>query len=162
MMKQFILRFLPLLSALLLLGLLLHLAQTAALAAAPQADLVIVLLHSGYEYVAAPSEPQTAAAHAAVDAGADVVIGHHAHILQGIEFYQDGVILYGTGNFAFEIDGDPETAVFHLWLDAEGVRQIQIEPAIIQFGGQPRPATAAEAYPIRQLIYARTNVLNPR
>ena len=131
-------------------------------AAAPQADLVIVLLHSGYEYVAAPSEPQTAAAHAAVDAGADVVIGHHAHILQGIEFYQDGVILYGTGNFAFEIDGDPETAVFHLWLDAEGVRQIQIEPAIIQFGGQPRPATAAEAYPIRQLIYARTNVLNPR
>lgn len=131
-------------------------------AVAAQADLVIVLLHSGYEYVAAPSEPQVAAAHAAVDAGAALVIGHHAHILQGIEYYQDGVILYGTGNFAFEIDGDPETAVFHLWLDEDGVRQIQIEPAIIQFGGQPRPATAAEAYPIRQLIYARTKTLNPR
>ncbi len=135
--------------------------RTAVTAAAAQADLVIVLLHSGYEYVAAPSEPQVAAAHAAVDAGAALVIGHHAHILQGIEYYQDGVILYGTGNFAFEIDGDPETAVFHLWLDADGVRQIQIEPAIIQFGGQPRPATAEEAYPIRQLIYARTKILNP-
>ncbi|MDX1416019.1 MAG: CapA family protein, partial [Candidatus Promineifilaceae bacterium] len=98
-----------------------------------QSDLVIVLLHSGHEYVEAPSEPQITAAYAAIDAGAALVIGHHSHILQGIEFYNDGVIIYGTGNFAFEIDGDPQTALFHLWVDEDGVRQIEIQPAIIQF-----------------------------
>ena len=135
--------------------------KTDVTTAAAQADLVVVVLHSGYEYVAAPSEPQMAAARAAIDAGADLVIGHHAHILQGVEFYNDGVILYGAGNFAFEIDGPPETAVFHVWLDRDGVRQIEIEPAVIQFGGQPRLADSGEAYAIRQIVYGLTNLLNP-
>jgi poly-gamma-glutamate synthesis protein (capsule biosynthesis protein) len=42
-----------------------------------------------------------ATAHRAIDAGADVVIGHHPHVLQGIERYKNGVILYSLGNFAF-------------------------------------------------------------
>lgn len=130
-------------------------------AVAPQVDLVIVSLHSGYEYVDAPSPPQMAAARAAIDAGADVVLGHHAHILQGIEFYGEGVIVYGLGNFAFEIDGPPETAVLNLWLDADGVRELEIVPAVIQFGGQPRPAESWEAGPIRQRVYYLTNLLNP-
>ena len=125
-----------------------------------QADLVVVALHSGLEYLSAPSEPQIAAARAAIDAGADLVIGHHAHILQGIEFYGDGVILYGTGNFAFEIDGPPETALFDIWLDGDGVRQIEINPAIIQFGGQPRLAESWEDPAILQRVYHLTNMLN--
>ncbi len=125
-----------------------------------QSDLVVVLLHSGHEYVAAPSEPQVAAAHAAIDAGADLVIGHHTHVLQGIEFYEDGVIIYGTGNFAFEIDGDPQTALFHIWMDQDGVRQIEIDPAIIQFGGQPRLADESESAAILNQVYYLTNVLN--
>jgi poly-gamma-glutamate capsule biosynthesis protein CapA/YwtB (metallophosphatase superfamily) len=127
---------------------------------AVSADLIIVMLHSGYEYVEAPSPPQMAAARAAIDAGADLVIGHHAHILQGVEFYRDGVIVYGLGNFAFEIDGNPETAVLHAWLDADGVREIAFTPAIIQFGGQPRLATQSEAFAIRQKIYNLSNYLN--
>ena len=126
---------------------------------APQVDLVIVTLHSGYEYVDSPSPPQIAAAHAAIDAGADVVLGHHAHVLQGIEFYGDGVIVYGLGNFAFEIDGPPETAVLNLWLDADGVRELELVPAVIQFGGQPRPAEAWEAGPIRQRVYYLSSLL---
>lgn len=126
----------------------------------PQADLVIVILHSGYEYVAAPSPPQVAAAKAAIDAGANLVIGHHAHILQGIEFYNGGVIAYGLGNFAFEIDGPPETALLNVWLDRRGVRQIELLPAIVQFGGQPRPATEPEAVAIRQQVYDLTRLLN--
>lgn len=125
-----------------------------------QVDLVIVSLHSGYEYVAAPSPPQTAAARAAIDAGAHLVLGHHAHILQGIEFHGHRVIAYGLGNFAFEIDGPPETAVFNLWLDKNGVRELEIVPAIIQFGGQPRLAETYEAGPIRQQVYHLTNLLN--
>lgn len=125
-------------------------------------DLIVVALHSGFEYQSAPSEPQIAAARAAIDAGADLVIGHHTHILQGIEFYNEGVILYGTGNFAFEIDGPPETAIFDIWLDENGVRQIAISPAIIQFGGQPRPAESWEEPAILNRVYRLSNILNAR
>ena len=127
-----------------------------------QADLVVVILHSGYEYIENPSPPQTAAAQAAIEAGADLVLGHHAHILQGIQFSEeDGVIVYGLGNFAFEIDGPPETMILNAWLDASGVKQLEIVPVIIRFGGQPRLAEPWEAYPIRQNIYRLTNQLNP-
>jgi poly-gamma-glutamate synthesis protein (capsule biosynthesis protein) len=125
-----------------------------------QVDLVVVLLHSGYEDVPAPSEPQQEAARAAIEAGADLVIGHHAHILQGIEHYKDGIIIYGTANFAFVIDGPPETAIFHIWLDRDGVREIAIEPAVVQSGGKPRLADNLEAPAIRSQVYRLTNGLN--
>jgi poly-gamma-glutamate synthesis protein (capsule biosynthesis protein) len=125
-----------------------------------QVDLVIVLLHSGIEYVPAPSEQQQESARAAIDAGADLVIGHHAHILQGIENYKDGTIIYGTANFAFVIDGPPETAIFHIWLDRDGVREIAIEPAIVQSGGRPRLADNLEAPGIRNQVYRLSNLLN--
>jgi poly-gamma-glutamate synthesis protein (capsule biosynthesis protein) len=131
-------------------------------AIAPTVDHTIVVLHSGYEYIAEPSPPQIAAAHAAIEAGASLVIGHHAHILQGIEFYQNGVILYGTGNFAFQIAGSPETAVFHIWLDKKQIREIGIQPAIIQADGQPRPALPEETAQIRQQLYQLTAILNPQ
>ena len=128
--------------------------------AGQEADLVIVVLHSGYEYVEAPSEPQQLAAKTAIDAGADLVIGHHAHVLQGIEFYNDGVIAYGLGNFAFEIDGDPTTAILNVWLDKDGVRELEIVPAIIQFGGQTRLASGYEAASIKERIYYLSEQLN--
>lgn len=119
----------------------------------PQADLIVVNLHSGYEYVEPPSEEQAAAAHAAIDAGADIVIGHHAHILQGVQFYKDGLIVYGLGNFAFNIDGNPQTAILNVWLDTHGVRQFEFIPAIVQYGGQPRYADAEESSQILGQIY---------
>lgn len=64
-------------------------------------DLVIVVLHWGIQYADQPTRTQVAAAHAFIDAGADAVIGHHAHILQRIERYKDGVIAYSLGNFLF-------------------------------------------------------------
>ncbi|MFZ1396286.1 MAG: CapA family protein [Candidatus Promineifilaceae bacterium] len=127
-----------------------------------QVDHVIVGLHSGYEYVEEPSPPQVAAAEAAIDAGAKLVIGHHAHILQGIDFYNGGVIVYGLGNFAFEIAGPPETAVLNVWLDAEGVRSLELIPAIIQEGGAPRLAESWEAAPILRQVYFLTRILNSR
>jgi poly-gamma-glutamate capsule biosynthesis protein CapA/YwtB (metallophosphatase superfamily) len=68
------------------------------------ADVVVVILHSGYEFQEQPSPPQIASAEAAIDAGAELVISHHSHLLQGIDFYKDGVIVYGLGNFAFDMD----------------------------------------------------------
>ena len=133
-------------------------ADVAALR--PEVDLVVVILHSGYEYIEEPSEPQVAAARAAVDAGADLVVGHHAHILQGIHTYHDGIIAYGLGNFVFNITGPPETAILNVWLDRNGVRQMELIPAIIQQYGQPRLADFAEAGPILSRVYYLTTILN--
>lgn len=126
----------------------------------PQADLTVVVLHSGLEYIEEPSEIQMAAAHAAIDGGADLVIGHHTHILQGIEFYNDGVIVYGLGNFAFDIDGPPATAVLNVWLNQNGVHQLELIPAIIQETGQPHLATTEEAAPILERVHFLTMLLN--
>jgi poly-gamma-glutamate synthesis protein (capsule biosynthesis protein) len=126
----------------------------------PEVDLVVVILHSGYEYIEEPSEWQVAAAHAAIDAGADLVVGHHVHILQGIHRYGEGVIVYGLGNFLFDIDGPPETAILNVWLDRDGVRQLELIPAIIQEHGQPRLAEAWEAGSILSRVYYLTTILN--
>lgn len=129
----------------------------------PEVDHVIIILHSGYEYVAEVTPLQQELGHAAIEAGASMVIGHHAHILQGIEFYQGGVIVYGLANFAFTIEGPPETAILQAWLDQTQVRQIALIPAFVELdmGGQPRLAEPWEAPAILQQIYALTTPLNP-
>jgi len=55
----------------------------------------------GTENARTPDESQRTFAHALIDAGADAVIGHHPHVLQGIERYGNGVIVYSLGNFVF-------------------------------------------------------------
>ncbi|MBK9069884.1 MAG: CapA family protein [Myxococcales bacterium] len=71
-------------------------------AAAPNYDVLIVALHWGAEYQATPATWQVRAAHAFIDAGADAVIGHHPHVLQGMELYKGRVIAYSLGNFVFD------------------------------------------------------------
>jgi len=65
------------------------------------ADILCVSLHWGYEYFRYPSPKQIDLAHAIIDAGADIIIGHHPHCVQGIEHYGGGLILYSLGNFFF-------------------------------------------------------------
>ncbi|WP_298432165.1 CapA family protein [Geobacter sp.] len=66
-----------------------------------EADYVVVAFHWGAERAEFPKRYQTETARLAIDAGADAVIGHHPHVLQGIEFYRGKPILYSLGNFAF-------------------------------------------------------------
>lgn len=70
-------------------------------------NLVIVSFHWGAEGVYDPNEVQLELGHAAVDAGADLVIGTHPHVLQGIETYKGRHILYSLGNFVFGGHGKP-------------------------------------------------------
>jgi len=84
-----------------------ELAETAATAIAAtrardQPDFVVVSVHWGIEYAAHPDDTQRAAAHRLVDAGADVVLGHHPHVVQDIERYNGAVIAYSLGNFLFD------------------------------------------------------------
>jgi poly-gamma-glutamate synthesis protein (capsule biosynthesis protein) len=65
------------------------------------ADYVVVSFHWGAERATFPKAYQVEAARRAIDAGADLIIGHHPHVLQGIERYRGGLILYSLGNFAF-------------------------------------------------------------
>jgi poly-gamma-glutamate synthesis protein (capsule biosynthesis protein) len=71
-------------------------------AARRQADLVILFLHWGDDLVPAETPEQQTLAHHLIDAGADAVVGGHAHLTQGIEWYKDRPIVYGLGNFVFD------------------------------------------------------------
>jgi len=66
------------------------------------ADILIVNMHAGTEYTRHPNQEQIDFAHAAIDAGADVIIGHHPHWIQDIEIYKDKPIFYSLGNFVFD------------------------------------------------------------
>jgi poly-gamma-glutamate capsule biosynthesis protein CapA/YwtB (metallophosphatase superfamily) len=67
-----------------------------------RSDVVIVSMHHGIEYTLKPTAAQVAFAHAAIDAGAKLVIGHHPHVVQPSESYGDGLIFYSLGNFIFD------------------------------------------------------------
>jgi poly-gamma-glutamate synthesis protein (capsule biosynthesis protein) len=77
------------------------------------ADVVLLSLHWGIHYFRALlADYQSVIAHAAIDAGADLILGHHPHMLKGIEVYKNRAILYSIGNFAF--DSHPK-AVDTIW-----------------------------------------------
>ena len=65
------------------------------------ADTVVCMIHAGQEYDGEHGKTQSLIAHLLIDAGADVVIGTHPHVLQGLEVYQQRNILYSIGNFVF-------------------------------------------------------------
>lgn len=96
-------------------------------AARAQADRVYVSFHWGVEYVHAPVEQQRVIGKAAIDAGADLVIGHHPHVFQGVEFHRGKPIVYSLGNFVFDQPW-PHTRE-GLMLD---VRQTEDEPPEIR------------------------------
>ncbi len=128
--------------------------------AAEKVDVVVVILHSGYEFQQQPSPPQINSAEAAIEAGASLVISHHSHLLQGIDFYDDGVIVYGLGNFAFNMDGSPDSAILNVWLDEKGVHNIDLVPITIGLAGQPGYASPADSWRIREEVYHMTRLLN--
>ncbi|MEN6350226.1 MAG: CapA family protein [Syntrophomonas sp.] len=66
-----------------------------------KADVVCVSLHWGHEYYQYPSTEQVTIAHTLADAGADYIIGHHPHVIQGMENYKSTLIIYSLGNFFF-------------------------------------------------------------
>jgi len=74
-----------------------------------RADVVTVSMHGGTEYQHRPNAQQQKFAHAAIDAGASIVVGHHPHVTQTVERYGDGVIFYSLGNLVFDQFQQKET-----------------------------------------------------
>ena len=121
-------------------------ADTARIAsdvatAKANADVVVVMLHAGYELSMNANVIQKQLAHAAIDAGASLVIGAHPHVLQGTEHYKRGFIAYSLGNFVF--DGrDEYSAILRATIDRDGVRDVDWTPVVLR-GGFPQPTDAA-------------------
>ncbi|NLM41231.1 MAG: CapA family protein [Firmicutes bacterium] len=115
-------------------------------------DVLVVSVHWGREYVHEPTEAQKELARAAAAAGADLILGHHPHVLQGLEFYADSVIAYSLGNFVFDLNlpSTWETMVLEFTLSAGGVRDLAIISAYIS-GVQPRLLQGAH----REAVYQR-------
>ena len=93
------------------------------------ADYVVVSFHWGTEKALVPKTYQVRTAHLAVDAGADLVLGHHPHVLQGIERYRNGVIFYSLGNFAFasQSNSSDRSIIARITLD-DGVKEVEVIP----------------------------------
>lgn len=66
------------------------------------ADIIVVSMHAGTEYSYHPNTSQNKFAHYAINSGADLVIGHHPHVVQGFEIYKNKPIFYSLGNFIFD------------------------------------------------------------
>lgn len=101
-------------------------------------DVVIVIMHAGEEYTTTPNSQQIAFAHQAIEAGADLVIGHHPHWPQIWEEYQGKPIIYSLGNLVFDQMWSEETKVGLLakleW--REGWQKIEFIPVSIHDYGQ--------------------------
>jgi poly-gamma-glutamate synthesis protein (capsule biosynthesis protein) len=112
----------------------------------PKVDLVVVMPHWGIEYMATPEPEQVDLAHAAIDAGADIFIGGHAHWAKGIEMYKGKPIYYGVGNFLLDQSWSEETstAIFaDVTLYGDRVIQTRPVPFIILDRAQPNFLTPA-------------------
>ncbi len=86
-------------------------------------DLVVVSMHWGAEYQPKPESSTVDLAHALIDAGADIVLGHHPHVLQLVEIYKNKLIFYSLGNFVFDQVGVEQNksmiATIDVWDDGE-------------------------------------------
>jgi poly-gamma-glutamate synthesis protein (capsule biosynthesis protein) len=96
-------------------------------------DYVVVSFHWGIELATSPDADQRELAHLAVDNGADLVLGHHPHVVQGLELYRNRLIAYSLGNFVFSPPREISSKTFAVMavLGPEGLVQAKVVPMVI-------------------------------
>lgn len=128
----------------------------AIAAAKKKADLVVVVVHWGKERVEQYDELQQSLGRSFIDAGADLVMGGHPHVLQGIEPYKGKWIAYSTGNFIFTRSTVPatwETAVFQAECNKEAQCSLQLKPMHAELA-QPVPMNEVDGQLLLQKVEA--------
>ena len=109
---------------------------------------MIVSFHWGIEYTGQANAEQRSLAHAAIDAGADLVLGAHPHVLQGLELYHGKLIAYSLGDFVFDDHAQPtgETIVLQVKLPPSGEPSFTCVPVYAaESSGVPAPVSGKEA-----------------
>ncbi len=117
-------------------------------AANEKADFVIVSLHWGIEYKPNAGQDQRKLAHQLVDAGADLVLGHHPHVIQGLELYRNRLIAYSFGDFVWDHYSREtgETFVLQVAVPRAGPPSFEVIPVYLDSTtGVPAPVTGEEA-----------------
>ncbi len=135
-------------------------ADVRALRAA--ADIVVVSLHWGDEFIDRPSPDDVQLAHDVIDAGADLIIGHHPHVLRGVERHGRGWIVYSLGNFVCDMLWEEElreTAVCECRLSPSGVEQVKLIPVRINDDSQPVPLAGEASARLDQRLAALGSAL---
>lgn len=149
-----------------------QLKDNIAKAKADGAQLIVVIFHWGNETETVPDSNQTTLGRIAIDEGADLVCGHHPHVLQGIETYKGRNIVYSLGDFCFGGNSSPsdmDTMIYQqtFTIDADGVKKdnvTNIIPCSISSAAydgynnyQPTPAEGDEATRILGKINERSS-----
>lgn len=114
--------------------------------ASKEADITVVNAHWGVEYGVDESEAQRKIGQALIDAGADIIIGSHPHVLQPVETYKDGIIFYSMGNFVFDQGWSRtrDSMVLNYYINEKGEGTFEVVPVRIE-NGYP-VATKSEFY----------------
>jgi poly-gamma-glutamate capsule biosynthesis protein CapA/YwtB (metallophosphatase superfamily) len=102
----------------------------------------VVSLHWGEEFVSQPSRTEVALAHAVIEAGAALIVGHHPHVLRPVEQYRHGVIAYSLGNCLADMVWWRELrygGVLRCTIDASGAAAGELTPIYIDSGYRPAP-----------------------
>jgi gamma-polyglutamate biosynthesis protein CapA len=125
-------------------------------------DVVVVSLHWGDEFFERPSPADIALAHDIMDAGADLIVGHHPHVLRGVEQYGRGYIVYSLGNFVCDMLWDErmrQSAILRCRLSREGTRDLTLVPVRIGDDYRPAPVDDARAAVARSHLAALSDAL---
>lgn len=93
-------------------------------------DLLIVSFHWGAELMTTPKEYQVKLAHRTINAGADLIVGHHPHVIQGIEIYKGKIIAYSLGNYIFGSYSEKvrESMLLKFFYGTNGIEKCRIYP----------------------------------
>lgn len=136
-------------------------------------DIIVAVFHWSNELVTVPDENQVTLAHLAIDEGADVVVGHHPHVVQGIDEYKGKMIAYSLGNFCFGGNTHPtemDTFIFQQKFILDGKRNItgseykvipcRVSSETTYNNYQPTPLVGEEAKETMDKIEERSQEIN--
>lgn len=136
-------------------------------------DIIVAVFHWSNELVTVPDENQVTLAHLAIDEGADVVVGHHPHVVQGIDEYKGKMIAYSLGNFCFGGNTCPtemDTFIFQQKFILDGKRNItgseykvipcRVSSETTYNNYQPTPLVGEEAKETMDKIEERSQEIN--
>lgn len=111
-----------------------------------EVDVVVISIHQGMDIADYPLSNEVQMMHSIIDSGVDLILRHHPHVVQGVEHYKKGAIVYSLGNFVFDYTIDPlwkdltkarESMIFRCKFSKEGIVETDTIPVVINNHFQP-------------------------